>query len=155
MSFDLGVFFTEKPHSDDDARDRYVACCEEDDLSPWVVPNPKVAAFLKDLTARYPDIKDMPEQNVDACPWAASLDVSRGHVLMPMVHSWAERMYPFILGLAEKHGLVCFDPQEGMIVAAPPGIHVEETAEPPVTVPDDPKNPAKPLADTLNDILGP
>lgn len=155
MSFDLCVFHTEKPHSDDDGIDRYMAYGQEDDLSPWIEPNPRVAAFLADLTAQYPDIDDVPEQNVDECPWAAGFDASEGHVVMPMVFSWAERMYPIITGLAEKHGLVCFDPQEGKIVAAPPGIHVEETDKPPVVIPENPKNPAKPLADTLNDILKP
>lgn len=155
MSFDLGVFYTEKPHSDDDAGERYVAYCQEDNLSPWVEHSPKVAAFLKELTAQYPDINESPEQNVDESPWAAGFDVSEGHVLMPMAFSWAKRMYPVIVGLAEKHGLVCFDPQEGRIVTAPFGIHMEETEQPPVVVPDDPKNPAKPLADTLKDMLKP
>jgi len=155
MSFDLCVFHTEKPHSDDDAIDRYSAYCGDDDFSPWIEPSPKVAAFLKDLTAQYPDIDDVPAQNVDDCPWAAGLDLSEGHVVMPMVFSWAERMYPVVLDLAEKHSLVCFDPQQGKIVAAPPGIHVEKTKEPPVVVPDNPKNPAKPLADTLKELLKP
>jgi len=128
---------------------------QEDDMSPWIEPSHRVGDFLKDLTAQYPDIDDVPEQNVDECPWAAGLDVSEGHVVMPMVFTWAERMYPIITGLSEKHGLVCFDPQEGKIVAAPPGIRVEETDEPPVVVPENPKNPAKPLADTLKDMLKP
>lgn len=155
MSFDLGVFYTDRPHSDDDAGERYVAYCGGGDLKPWIEPSPRVAAFLKELAEQYPHIAEVPEQSVDGSPWAAALDESEGHILMPMVFSWAERMYPIIVGLAEKHGLVCFDPQEGKIVTAPPGIHVDETDTPPVIIPDNPKNPAKPLADTLRDILKP
>ena len=31
MSFDLGVFYTQVPHSDQDAVNRYIAYCEEED----------------------------------------------------------------------------------------------------------------------------
>lgn len=127
MSFDLGVFYTERPQSDDDAGERYVALCDGSNLADWIEPSPKVEAFLNDLTTRYPQIDDVADEAVDDSPWSCAFDVSEGHAIMPMVWSRAEEMAAIIAELAAKHGLVCFDPQEGKIVSAPPGIHVEET----------------------------
>lgn len=125
MSFDLGIFYTERPHSDEDATNRYVAFCEEDDLSPYIEPSQKVSDFLIELTDKYPQIDDWPEEDIDDCPWSIAFDISEGHILMPMVFSKADEMYKVIASLAEKHGLVCIDPQSSKIAYAPPGIYVE------------------------------
>jgi len=126
MSFDLGVFYTEKTHSDEEATKRYVAYCEAEDLTPFIEPSEKVASFLKELTSQYPQIDDWPEEDLDNCPWSIAFDVSEGHILMPMVFSKAEEMYSVIVALAKKHGLVCVDPQSGRIVTASPGIRKAE-----------------------------
>jgi hypothetical protein len=63
MSFDLGVFYTEKPTTDAEAQARYVAYCEASDLSPYIEPSPKIKAFLDELTSVYPQIDDIPEDN--------------------------------------------------------------------------------------------
>ena len=122
MSFDLGVFYTVRPLSDEEAVNRYVAYCEEGNLSPYIEPSDKISAFLKELTEQYPQIDDWLEEDIDNCPWSIEFDVSEGHILMPMVYSSAEAMYPLITSLAKKHGLVCIDPQSGKIVTAPLGI---------------------------------
>jgi hypothetical protein len=125
MSFDLGVFYTTKPHTDAEAVKRYIAYCEEEDLSQYIEPSQNVAAFLAELTRQYPQIDDVSEEELESCPWSIAFDVSEGHVLMPMVWSAAETMYPVIVELAEKHRLVCVDPQSKSIVTAPPGIKVQ------------------------------
>lgn len=122
MSYDLGVFYTERAHSNEDAGERYVALCSEENKEPWVEPSPRVAAFYQELVARFPD--DGGERD----PWSAGpLDRSAGHVIMSMPFGKADEIEPFVTELAEKHGLVCFNPQGGDIVTAPPGIHVAET----------------------------
>ncbi len=122
MSYDLGVFYTERPHSNEDAGERYVALCSEKNKEPWVEPSPCVAAFCQELAARVPDEAD------PAAPWAAWPPArSEGHVIFNMRMSEAGKTEPVIVELAEKHGLVCFNPQGGNIVTAPPGIHVTET----------------------------
>ena len=113
MSFDLGVFYTTRVHTDGEAVRRYVAYCEEEDLGPYIEPSPSVAAFLVELTAEWPQIDEWPEETIDDCPWSAAFDVSEGHVLMPMVWSAADVVPPRIIALAAKHGLVCVDPQSG------------------------------------------
>ena len=126
MSFDLGVFYTEKPHSDEEATMRFVAYCEEENLTAFIEPSEKVASFLQELTTQYPQIDDWPEEDISNCPWSIAFDVSAGHVLMPMVFSKAEEMYSVIAALAEKHGLVCVDPQFSCIVTTPPGLWKSE-----------------------------
>ncbi len=122
VSYDLGVFYSERPHSDEDAGERYVALCSEENKEPWVEPSPRVAAFYQELIARFPD--DGGERD----PWSAGpLDRSAGHVIMSMPFGMADKIERFVIELAEKHGLVCFNPQGGNIVAAPPGIHVAGT----------------------------
>ncbi|WP_020407445.1 hypothetical protein [Hahella ganghwensis] len=126
MSFDLGVFYTESPHTDEEAIERYIAYCEMDDLTPYIEPSEKVGAFLKELTDQYPQIDDWPEADIDECPWSIAFDVSEGHILMPMVFSRADEMYQVIVSLAEKHGLICVDPQSSRIAYAPSGMRKQE-----------------------------
>jgi len=122
MSLDIGVFYTERPHSNDEAMARYIAYCEEDDLAPYIEASPKVKKFLEELTTTYPQIDDVPEGELESCPWACAFDVSKGHALMPMISSKYEEAALLVVGLAQKHGLVCVDPQSGTILVAPPGI---------------------------------
>lgn len=84
MSMDLGVFFTSRPHTDEEALKRYIAYCEEDDLAPYIEASPKVDAFLTELTESYPQIDDVSEAELDDCPWSCAFDVSEGHILMPI-----------------------------------------------------------------------
>lgn len=155
MSFDLGVFYTKRPHSDEDAGERYAAYCDGGDLAPWIEPSPKVAKFLKDLTGSYPQIDDVKKKAIDDCPWSCAFDVSKGHVLMPMVWSRADEMAPIIVKLAKKHGLVCFNPQQGKIVAAPSGIRVEARETTSQDIQRDKKKPEAPFAALLDEILEP
>lgn len=119
MSYDLCVFYTNRPHTDREAGERHLALCRAEDRRLWIEPDPRVAAFYRELTARFPD--DASGEN----PWSGSpLDRSEGHVVMSMPYRSAREIEPVVIRLAERHGLVCFDPQGGCIVAAPPGIHV-------------------------------
>ncbi len=122
MSYDLGVFYTEKPLTDEDAVARYVAYCEEQDLTPFIEPSPRIAAFLKELTDRYPQLHDMADEELENCPWHGSFDVSKGHVLMPITYFWAPDLSEVVVDLAAKHGLVCVDPQSSEILTAPPAL---------------------------------
>ena len=119
MSFDLGVFYTARSQTDEEAVRRYVAYCEEDDLTPYIEPSPRVAAFVEELTGELPQIDDWPDETIDECPWSCAFDRSEGHVLIPMVWSVADTIPPKIVALAAKHGLDCVDPQSEKILTAP------------------------------------
>jgi len=122
MSFDLCVYHSTRPQTDEDAVNRYISYCEKEDLSPRIEPNEKVALFLKELTNQHPQMKDWPLDDIDDCPWNADFDVSEGHAIMPLSFSRLEELYLLIVSLAEKYGLFCVDPQSNKIVTAPPSI---------------------------------
>jgi hypothetical protein len=77
----------------------------------WVFERHNVYAFYNDLTARYPEIDMLAEEDIDASPWASSLDRSGFHVIMFILEDRAEEVIPVVLELAERFGLICFDPQ--------------------------------------------
>jgi hypothetical protein len=117
MSFDLGVWHSDGPLTDQEAGDLYVKLCEQ----TWIPieENAAVAAFYAELTNRYPEIDTLPEEGLDNCPWSCAHDRSGLHVLMAMVWSRCGEIAPQVRELAEKHGLVCFDPQESKVYLPP------------------------------------
>jgi hypothetical protein len=97
------------------AEEKYARLCRED--LAGVVPSERVSAFCGALTARYPEIDTLRDEHVDACPWTAAMDVSPGHVIMPIAWSQAEEIGSTVRTLAREHGLVCFDPQARVVHA--------------------------------------
>jgi hypothetical protein len=154
MSYDLGVFFTSRPLSEDDAMERYSAYCSGD-YSHFLEPSAQIDAFLKDLTDRYPQIDDVPEDDLDSCPWSIAFDVSEGHVVMAMVHSRSEEVAPFVVSLAETHGLVCVDPQDGRVLTAPAGLLVAESEPSPAELAAEARQSGAPLMALIDEILTP
>jgi len=113
MSFDLGVWYGDKPLTDAEAGDLYLKLCEQ----TWVPIDrkPAVDAFYTELTNRYPEIDTVPEDELDACPWSCAHDRSGLHVVMAMRWSMCAEIAPVVHELAAKHGLVCYDPQESKV----------------------------------------
>jgi hypothetical protein len=75
----------------------------------------QILGFIEELTARYPDLDDLSDEEVDDSPWADS--PLRGNVMGPffyfaLVPSKADETIPFIAETARRHELVCFDPQQ-------------------------------------------
>ncbi|MGC7098305.1 hypothetical protein ACPZ19_26845, partial [Amycolatopsis lurida] len=89
------------------------------DLAVWHEPAeatetaptpPRVAAFYRELTARYPGLDSLPDDD-DSSPWSVRLAVTSDAVVMSMVWSRADEVGPQVRNLADRHGLVVFDPQ--------------------------------------------
>ena len=77
--------------------------------------NGSVYAFLTDLTRRYPEPDELADEEIETCPWACALEVSGESVIMGLLpHRYAE-VFPLIIELADKYGLVCFDPQNTVV----------------------------------------
>ena len=121
MSFDLGVWYSSRPLTDEEAAERHRACCDNGDIDRLIEPHQSVADFVSEVTARYPQIDDVPEDEIEHCPWSVAFDPSKGHVTMPICWSRVEDVAPVVMELAAKHGLVCYDPQMGK-VHLPPGL---------------------------------
>jgi hypothetical protein len=117
MSFDLAVWYPDRRLSSEEAGQRYGRLCEGE--VGEVVENPSVLAFHEELTAKHPELDDIPEEKLDDreyCPWSVQMDRSPGHVTMCCVWSRAEYVRHLVGDLARKHGLALYDPQEGAII---------------------------------------
>ena len=110
MSFDLAVMNVETPISSQEAAEIYGKICEGN--YDVLKPSEKIDAFYQELINKYPDIESYADDEVDDCPWSVEIDVSDGAVVMCMVWSRVEEVAPFVMRLAEKHGLACYDPQD-------------------------------------------
>lgn len=117
MSFDLGVWFPHRRLSADEAGALYERLCEGD--ISGLQRHPAVTAFHAELTARHPEIDDVPEELIgdhDYSPWSCALDVSEAHVIMPCVWSKADDVGAYVQDLAARHGLAVYDPQAEEII---------------------------------------
>ncbi|WP_239127076.1 hypothetical protein [Asanoa siamensis] len=106
MSFDLVVLAAGTEASLDDVR--AMADQRAGRSSPGVAPTPPIAAFYGDLLATFPDLP-----GDDESPWISRpLAVGVDHVSMSIAHTpLGDDAVDLVLRLAEKHGLVVFDPQ--------------------------------------------
>jgi len=113
VSFDLGVWDTDRPPRTGEAERRYEQLCEGQD--PAGNPSPRVTAFVEECGRRWPGETD---EDSDESPWASwpltSPRTTSGFVanIRPgaaagMFGEWAE--------MAERHGLVLYDPQSGVV----------------------------------------
>ncbi|SEP48896.1 hypothetical protein [Amycolatopsis saalfeldensis] len=117
MSFDLAVWFEpDSSPAPEAAEEKYARLCEEDFTG--LVPSEHVAAFYQALTAKYPELTALAPEDFETCPWNGGLEVSPGHVLMPIAWPRAEEVGSVVRALAREHGLVCFDPQARAVHAA-------------------------------------
>ena len=129
MRLEIGVFVTETPLTDKDALQRYRAHRGERNPDRSGEPAPGIAAFVTDLTDRYPRLESLPEEDRTESPWSGDFDVSDRQVVIAMGGSQCADAVDSIMELAEKHGLVCFDPKTRSVLTAPPGIHMDRQSD--------------------------
>ena len=117
MSCDFGIISLKEKISNKEASDLYIALCEGD--TSRVEPNVAIDDFYEELTAKHPEIDDIPEEdidNIDLCPWSIAFDRSPGHLILSCVWPKADYVYEIVAELACKHGLALFSPQAEIIV---------------------------------------
>jgi hypothetical protein len=112
MSFDLAVWHSASQFTADAAEEKYRQLCD----TRGTAGGPVVAAFHHALVEHYPE---GPES-----PWSSGLAVTTDAIVMSIVWPRAKEVLTFVLDLAERHGLVCFNPQEG-VVHHPPALRAE------------------------------
>jgi hypothetical protein len=61
----------------------------------------------------------VPEDELDACPWACALEVAGDHVIMAIQLEQAPKIIGQIVSLAAQLELVRFDPQAGKVYLPP------------------------------------
>jgi hypothetical protein len=124
MSFDLSVWHCEKWIGREEAGHVHVKLCQE---WPYLTgSSPRVEAFYKELTDRWPEIDTIALEridDVDLCPWSCALSHSGMAVVLACVWSKADDVADYVTKLAEKHKLVLFDPQANRVILPP---HLEQ-----------------------------
>lgn len=117
MSFDLAVFSCRPELDSEAASELYGALCEgaDPEARTELVPSPRVAAFMAELSARYPDLDTLPESELDDSPWSSGFDKSEYHAIFNIRWSAAEATSALLIELAHRHGLAVFDPQDEAI----------------------------------------
>ena len=117
MSCDYAVWHTSERLSTEQAGELHQRLCEGD--TSGVVPHAGVAGFYAELTARHPELDDVPEDRLedkDFCPWSAAMDRSEGHVIVCCVWPKADEVGELVRSLATKHGLAFYDPQSARVL---------------------------------------
>lgn len=113
MSFYLGVWNSPTAISNDEAASRYSVLRDQESAQPRF--DEQVYGFYCRLTNLYPEVEMVPEDELDACPWACSIDTPGSHVIMAIQPDKFEEVLPKVVAIAERHQLICFDPQAGKV----------------------------------------
>lgn len=113
MSYDLYLWHGPKPVTAQQAK----AICHQlaqgqDDA---VVPHEAVSAFHQDLIARFPRLESLGDDEIEDSPWNMSPSATTGRVILMIGFSHVAQVGPTVQELARQHGLVCFDPQSGVV----------------------------------------
>jgi hypothetical protein len=123
VSFDLGVWFAEARPSRAAAAETYQRLCAGEPAA--VRPGGVVSGFYAALVAEFPEAADA---GGGSSPWSAGLDVGDGWVVMAMQWGRVAEVAPRVIELAARSGLVCFDPQAG-VVHVPPALRSADALE--------------------------
>lgn len=117
MSCDYGVWYSEKPLTNEEATKIYLALCEQ---WPFLEgENEAVLAFYDELIKRWPEIDTVPESKIDDkeyCPWSCAISHSGMAVVTACVWSMASKVESFVKDLATKYKLVLYDPQSERVL---------------------------------------
>lgn len=108
MSYDLFVWHGPAATTFDEASALLTAAAEGDPED--LTPSPRMAAFLAALFAEYPNLHaDDPHP-----AWACTDDTSDRHAILSLTATNdSDAVFARIVSLSRKHGLHCFDPQQG------------------------------------------
>ena len=113
MSYDIGVWVGESPPDVASAIERFQEHMIRLEGEPEP-PHPAILAYIEELTSRYPDLTELPDEDVDESPWADGPLVNNAtgpFYYFSMTYSGAEKALEFVAEAAARRGLVCFDPQ--------------------------------------------
>lgn len=76
---------------------------------------PRAVAYHRELTARYPELTDVPVEDLGSCPWSCALTVAGDGVVMSLSWSAPDAVVSYVQELAGRHGMVLYDPQDATV----------------------------------------
>jgi len=115
VSFDLAVLSAARPLEADEARDAYERLASGEEWSAVLPQDGRIAQFIASLSARWPDLDTLPEDQLDASPWSGGFEVSPAPILLTMRWSAPDEVIHFCEATASGLGLNLFDPQDGTL----------------------------------------
>lgn len=113
----LAVWWSRTPMSSTEATGFY-----RDLLDEKRVPlgeEAQVYAFYNELCTRYPENEMLSDEELEDSPWACTHERSGVHVIMAVNRERSAEVIPVVLELAQKHDLICFDPQTKNVFSPP------------------------------------
>jgi hypothetical protein len=119
MSFDLAVWEGARPGSNEEAAAEDGRLDKKYVGGDRVEPTAAIKAFIAAITAKYPDLTDLPADQVDDGVWSDGPlinNASGPYFYFGIVWSRLAEVAPFVVAVAQEHGLVCFDPQENELL---------------------------------------
>jgi hypothetical protein len=117
MSFDLGVWHSQRALDAATAEKAYIAICEGEapPAEAAITASPSIANFLAELSERFPDLDSLPEDAVGDSPWSSGFEHSDSCAIFNVQWPRAGELLETMRSLAAKHGLVLYDPQESEV----------------------------------------
>lgn len=128
MSFDLYVWREAQPITAEQA-DRICHHLAEGQAGV-VEPDDGVRAFHEELTARFPDLESLTDEEMETSPWSMSPEGMPTCVITTIRWPRAQELAAFVIDLAERHGLVCYNPQDRTVhnpaeIVTAEGLHLQ------------------------------
>ncbi len=116
MSFNLAFWVGDAPADDLAAIATFQRQYAEHMRDDRHDPAPALLAFLADVTRTFPDLVDLPDDQVDDGVWSdgpLTNNASGPMLYLGIVWSRVDDVVPVLVERARTHGLVVFDPQAG------------------------------------------
>src|SRR4051794_40351096 len=113
MSFDLLIIDVERDTSVKEIYEIYKTLCDGD--YDAVRPSIKISYFIDELNEIYPSIDECNDEELESCPWTVEHFIAEGAIILCIRWSMAEEIFKFIIELASKYNLSCYNPQDNNI----------------------------------------
>lgn len=110
MSFDLAFWYESSQSTPDVAAQVYERLT--DGQTGVVQSDPRVNAFYDDLISTY---EDLTMENAETSPWMSSPYRNAECVIVAISWSRYKDVAPVLLGIANRHGMTAYDPQDRIV----------------------------------------
>ena len=119
MSYTVGLFLEPAPSNDATAFEEFNALAEASVIEE---AHPTFVAVHAELTARFPCICDLPDEEVDDGVWSDGQlidNFGQRQAVIGFMFSTVETVLPYVVEVAHKHGITVFDWQTESIYRPP------------------------------------
>jgi hypothetical protein len=124
VSVDLAVWDGQRPANDEEARAAFDDLCDRFLDPPRTPPSAKIAAYVRALTARYPELAIGDDDEAEGVLWGSGplIENASGPIVYIdlTLNSVFQQGWRYCVETASSHGLVAFDPQSAALANPDP-----------------------------------